>query len=218
MRDAGASFVVHKASQGDYHDPSFLKNFQASYGFLPRSTYHFFDNDYAPNVQAKTYWDAIQKVGFMKWGTHEGMFWWDLEDRKVAKYYYWGYWYDVIEEFKRLSGIPSNRIGIYSGYYYLMENLRFASSMQKRYFKQYKYWPADYQSDPLHPNFSEIRIPEPWTDDDVVMIQTGTPALGLRRGVYSKDIDYDITNKKNFEIMFPEWKRSDIRIRIGVKA
>lgn len=220
MKADGASFVVHKASQADYWDPAFITNWKASNGILPRSTYHFYDNSVSPKTQAKRYWKTIQEAINYAGGIHEGMYWLDLEDKRRSPYFYWLYWYDWLEEFKSVSGVPTHRIGIYSNYYYLTDALRMATTREKAYFKNYKYWPAHYFSNPANPNLSVLKLPEPYKDEDVIMIQTGTPPWGRRRGLFSEDVDYNVTTRAHFEIMFPNWieNKSDIRIRIRSAA
>jgi len=218
MQADGASFIVHKASQGDYRDPAFLENWKASNGILPRSTYHFYGNYVDPIKQARRYWATIQEGINYAGGVHEGMYWLDLEYNSRARYFYWLSWYDWLEEFKRVSRVPTDRIGIYSNYYYLLDAFKFATTGEKFYFKDYKYWPAHYVTDPVKPNLSTLRIPAPYHDEDVLMIQTGTPGMGTRRGVFSKEIDYDITSRRLFDLMFPNWNESKVDISISIRS
>jgi GH25 family lysozyme M1 (1,4-beta-N-acetylmuramidase) len=213
MRDYGASAVVCKASQRNYADPSFEYNWPAAKGILPRSSYHYYDNTYSAIGQAKVYWDVIKS-------DMEGVCWLDLEDRDSGTYRGWRYWYDWLETFKLLSGLPDDRIGIYTAYYYWMEEMQKANTFQQEYFKRYPLWLADYGkrgSDPLHPDLKAIIVPKPWYDSDCLMVQTGTPVIGLAAGVSSKEIDYNVFNggmDKFNQVFKPVAPAADIRISI----
>ena len=185
MRDYGASFVVIKASQGNWNDVDFLTNWHNSKGVLPRSSYHYFDNRFDPKVQARKYWDTISIDS-------EGICWLDLEDRELGDYSGWRNWYDFLEEFKNLSQLPSERIGIYTGFYYWNERLRNATMSQLDYFVQYPLWLASYPEDPFHPDYWNILCPPPWSSP--LILQSGTPAIGVQVGVESIEVDYDQFN------------------------
>jgi GH25 family lysozyme M1 (1,4-beta-N-acetylmuramidase) len=183
MRDYGASFVVIKASQGDFADVDFVTNWKNAKGVLPRSSYHYYDNRYDPKVQARKYTDVLRTDS-------EGIYWLDLEDRSAATFAGWRKWYDFLEEMKILT--PGIKLGIYTNFYYWVEYLRFATDLQLDYFKQYPLWLASYPEDPFHPDYRNILCPPPW--DSPLILQSGTPAIGLDAGVESKDIDYNQFN------------------------
>jgi hypothetical protein len=188
MADYGASFVIVKAGQGNWIDPDFLTSWHNSKGILPRASYWYYDNHYDPKAQARKYWDII-KID------PEGMCWLDLEDRSGGAYWDWRCWYDFIEEFKRVSGLPYERIGIYTGHYYWTDSTPSASTAQLSYFAKFPLWLAGYGvkgSDPLHPNYGLLMCPAPWLSP--LILQTGTPAIGQAAGVESLDIDYDQLN------------------------
>ena len=187
MRAYGMQFVIMKASQRNFSDPSFMYNWPAAKGILPRSTYHYYDNSYSAIAQAKIYWDTIKD-------DLEGICWLDLEDRKVGDYRGWEYWSDFLETFKLLSGLPNERIGIYTAYYYWLEEMRRANISQREYFRKYPLWLANYVDNPLQPDFSRIIVPNPWHDTDCLMVQTGTPVIGKVAGVASMELDYNIFN------------------------
>jgi GH25 family lysozyme M1 (1,4-beta-N-acetylmuramidase) len=183
MRDYGASFVIIKAGQGDWMDPDFWTNWHNSKGVLPRSSYWYYDNHYDPKVQAQKYWNIL-KID------PEGVCWVDLEDRESGGG--WRKWYDFLEEFRRVSGMPSERVGIYTGFYYWTEYLKLATEAQLEYFALYPLWLASYPPDPFHPDYKNILCPPPWCTP--LILQSGTPAIGKAAGVESLDIDYDIFN------------------------
>jgi hypothetical protein len=198
MHDYGASFVIIKAGQGDWRDPEFLTSWHNAKGILPRASYWYYDNRYEPKAQARKYWDII-KID------PEGICWIDLEDRQGGDYWDWKHWHDFIEEFKRVSGLPYERIGIYTAFYYWTESTRFATTAQLAYFSRFPLWEAAYgekDSDPLHPNYALLMCPPPWLTPEI--LQCGTPVIGHAAGVESLEIDYDQFNggDAEFERMF----------------
>lgn len=180
MKAYGARFVIIKAGQATYRDPDFEKNWQGAKGILPRASYWYYDNLVSPKIQVGAYRDIIE-------GRIEGICWLDLEDRTQGAYMSWRAWYDFIENFK--SFLPSVQIGIYTGHYYFEEFTMNATDAQRDYFKQFPLWLASYTQDPFKPNYAAIRIPRPWTS--CILLQSGTPAIGLAAGVESLEIDYN---------------------------
>ena len=207
MRSYGFDFVIIKAGQRNYVDPAFWVNWTAAKNILPRASYWYYSNSYSAIAQAKIYWDIIRDDA-------EGICWLDLEDSKLGNYRGWRYWYDWLETFKMLSGLPDERIGIYTAFYYWIDEMMKANLSQREYFKRYPLWLADYVNNPLHPDFSKIYIPSPWSDEDCLMVQTGTPVIGLQAGVSSKEIDFNYFNgdRDKFNRVFKPV--SDIRISI----
>jgi GH25 family lysozyme M1 (1,4-beta-N-acetylmuramidase) len=193
MKSYGASAVIMKASQGNWEDSKFDENWTAAKGLLPRASYHYYDNRYPPKDQARKYFDIIKK-------DLEGMCWLDLEDKQAGIYAGWRNWFDFIEELKAL--YPGARIGIYSGFYYMVEMLSYATKLQRDYFGQFSLWLAWYFSDPFHPIYKTIMTPLPWLVYDI--LQSGTPAIGIDAGVESKEIDYNQFNgdETKFKQMF----------------
>jgi GH25 family lysozyme M1 (1,4-beta-N-acetylmuramidase) len=183
MKSYGAKFVVIKAGQGNWPDPSFETNWKNAKGVLPRASYWYLDNRYPPKDQAEKYFEIIK-------GDLDGMCWLDLEDRQAGLYAGWRSWYDFIERLKAL--YPGVRLGIYSGFYYIVEMLSYATRAQRQYFEQFPLWLANYGSDPFHPNYSTIMTPLPWLD--YLILQSGTPAIGLEVGVGSREVDYNQFN------------------------
>jgi len=190
MRDYGASFVIIKAGQGDWMDQDFPVSWTNAKGVLPRASYWYYDNRYDPKEQAQLYWNIIRD-------DPEGICWLDLEDRQSGSYAGWRKWYDFIVEFQRLLG---REIGIYTGFYYWVERMAYATEAQIEYWKQFKLWLASYPENPFEPDYENILIPPPW--DKYEILQSGTPAIGLAAGVESKDIDYDLMTDTAFEQMF----------------
>lgn len=201
MKLWGMRGCVIRASHGDDDDRAFIYNWAACRNVLPRAPYHYYENQVRPLAQAEKFWSRIED-------DVEGMLFLDLEDKTEGKYYHWDYWYQFLEHLKRLSGFTSDDIGIYTGHYYITEtfNNQNASALERAYFRQYKLWKAFYgprNSNPLKPLFSIIPPTIPWTDNETLAIQTGTPVIGHAAGAYSFEMDYNRANgKTNFEMMF----------------
>lgn len=184
MKDWGFRAVGIKAGQGDFRDPDFDTHWNGARGILPRFSYFFYDNLFDPFKQANNYWGIIQ-------GEREGPCVVDLEHRP-ADPYIWRKWYDFLELFKHLSKLPSDWIWIYTGHYYFEEFTMSATDYQREYFKQYPLWLAAYTQDPFKPNYPDLRVPRPWST--CILLQSGTPAIGLAAGVESKELDYNQMN------------------------
>ena len=212
MKQWGFAGCVIRASHGALADNAFAYNWAACRGVLPRSSYSYYENLIEPKRQAEKHWSQIED-------DFEGMAFLDLEDETTAKYYHWDYWYQWLERFKVLSGLPSDKIGIYSGYWYLKDNFKLMNAAQREYFRQYRLWLAWYGpkgTDPLKPDFESMLVPLPYAHEDLLMVQTGTPVIGRAAGVYSEELDYNRMNGRiNFERMFGHYQpKADISISI----
>lgn len=207
MRDYGASFVIIRAGQGKWEDPDFQVSWANAKGILPRNSYFYFDNNYDPKEQAEKYCSIIN-------GDHEGYCWLDLEDPEPGVYKSWKYWYDFLVHFRSICNYP---IGIYSNYWYMRDMLQFTTAAQRDWFKQFPLWLASYPSNPFVFDHSLIRIPPPW--NEYVMIQSGTPAIGIAAGVESEEIDYNIWMKEDqFSVFFPSTGEPDMADYIEIKS
>jgi GH25 family lysozyme M1 (1,4-beta-N-acetylmuramidase) len=116
MKAAGASFVIVRAGQRNYTDPDFAHNWQAAkQAGLPRGTYWLFDSRADPKEQARLWWELIKDdIG-------ELPHFLDLEEKYGGSWSGWQHWYDMLYEFQRISKLPVERIGIYTGFYYWIE-------------------------------------------------------------------------------------------------
>jgi lysozyme len=184
MKAGGASFVILKAGQGNWKDERFDENWKNAKGVLPRASYHYYDNRYDPKDQARKYYDILRT-------DLEGTCWLDLEDRTAGVYAGWRHWYTFLEELKFLL-YPGAQVGIYSNFFFLTEMLTYANTFQRNYFKQYPLWLANYGTDPFHPRYESVLMPSPWTE--CLILQSGTPDIGIEAGVESREIDYNQFN------------------------
>ncbi len=188
MREQGMRFTVFKASQANYPDPSFVYNREAVRGILPWHSYHYYDNNVDPRVQADRFWETNRD-------DPGGMLWLDLEDRDPGNFRSIHHWYNFLERLRYVSGYPRNKIGIYTAYWYWKEEAVKWTPSTVEYFKQYPLWLANHwPGAEIEPPFAVITVPAPWDEGDVLMLQSGTPVLGTDCGVSSKEIDFNIFN------------------------
>lgn len=176
MWNYGASFIIIRAGQGTWEDPDFRINWMNARGILPRHSYWYYDNRYRPRQQARLYWSLIED-------DFEGMMWLDLEHMKAGDYKGWKGWFDFLDELINVIGVPADRIGIYTGYYYWVENAP-KTELSLRWFGQFKLWLAWYTT-----KVEEVQIPKPWKT--MFLWQDGTYPVGPLVGVESREIDHD---------------------------
>lgn len=164
--------VIIRAGQRDYKDIAFNVSWKlAKEAGLLRGSYWFYDSRAEPKRQAEKYIEVLgDDMG-------ELPLWCDLEESYNGLYKGWKYWYDFIERLKALA--PGKTIGIYTGYYYWLENTAGAPIASKDYFGQYPLWIARYGAEPL--------IPYPW--DDWAIWQFTSSGDGSLYGVVSQEID-----------------------------
>lgn len=188
MRNYGMRFTILKASQANYPDPSFVYNRAAVDGVLPWHSYHYYDNFVDARLQADRFWATNED-------NPPQMLWLDLEDKHTGAFRGLNYWYNFLERLKYISKYPADRIGIYTGISFWKEETASWSAVSKNYFKQYSLWLANYWlGKEQMPPFQVIEVPYPWTDENVLILQSGTPAIGKACGVSSLEIDFNIFN------------------------
>lgn len=181
MKLYGTRFVIIKAGQGDYKDPGFDYNWGAAKeAGIPRGSYFFEDKDFSPKAQANKYWTLIRDdIG-------EGICAMDFEsgshnDLDSA--------YIFLNEFQQLSGLPNNKIVIYTGYPYWKNAINNAN---RDWFTKFVLWEAWYPDMTQEHPESEVLIAPTW--NKVTFWQDGTPFIGQEVGVQSKDIDHNLFN------------------------
>lgn len=175
MKAKGCSGVIMKVGQGLGTDRDWKVNSKnANDAFLPVGGYWYYDNRVEPKRQAEAMAEALKGV------TVQLGLWLDLEDRTEGVYKGWKNWYVFLEKLKEL--VPSQKIGIYTGYYYWVERTA-GSGIPKGsldYFKKYPLWIAAY-------NNTAPLIPAPWKD---YAIWQFTDLLdGIAYGAESKELD-----------------------------
>lgn len=178
MRNYGVSFVNIKAGQLTYSDEDWKYNWEESRkAGLNRGSYWFCDKYDTGVAQARKYWELLKgDVGEgIHFADYEGGSWTD-----------WNQLYNFLSEFQQKSGLPDERIGIYTGYYYWVKYSPLLTS-KLNWFSKYPLWLAWYTS-----NINDVQIPKPWKE--CLMWQSGTPAIGFQVGVESREIDYNLFN------------------------
>jgi GH25 family lysozyme M1 (1,4-beta-N-acetylmuramidase) len=135
----GAEFTILRAGQGSWIDNYFQKNYDASEGMLPRSTYWFFDQRYKPSRQAELL------AAVLKDNPLEGYIWADYErDYEGASYAKWEDFHTFLREIERLIPDMVGRIGVYTRYYYFSEKV---PSDKWYLFEKYPFWEARYEAE-----------------------------------------------------------------------
>lgn len=190
MKAWGTRFVIIKAGQHNYQDPGFSYNWiAAKENGIPRGSYWFLDYRSSPIEQARKYWSLI------KHDVGEGIHSCDFEsgsDHKLDSLY------QFMNEFQQISGLPNNKIAVYTGTYYFKEAI--ANSLaQRAWFSKFPLWLAWYADNP-----EIVEIPFPWSK--VTLWQDGTPPWGYEVGAWSRDIDRNKFNgtEDEFKTYFGE--------------
>lgn len=178
MKSYGASFCISKAGQYNFQDRDFTYNFaETRKAGLARASYWFCDFRSRGKEQAQAYWNFLLKNGYdgeICFADYEAGAWSD-----------WNELYNFIFEFQRISQLPNHKIGIYTGYYFWLENMP-KTELERSYFKEFPLWLAYYTND-----VSFVKVPKPWVESELILWQAGTPAIGREVGVESREIDYN---------------------------
>lgn len=178
------SGMILRAGQAGYEDSRFRTNSEgARLVGLPQGSYFFYDSREDPFVQAARWWTAVK--------TYKGELphFLDIEENYGGKYKGWQNWKLCIKEFLRLSGLPVERVGIYTAYWYWMTYAPITNSTELTWFKQFTLWLAWYTANPAN-----VIIPRPWTIEDLWGWQYGTTSpdgtpRGELFGMQSKEVD-----------------------------
>lgn len=177
-----ADFVIIRAGQGAYADADFKDNWRrAKEAGLPRGSYWFYDSRADPRQQAELW------AGLLAGDMGELPLFADIEENYKGEFTGWRYWKDFLDRLKALVG--SKEIGIYSAYYYWLENTTNATTQpnELEYFHGYPLWIANY-------GVSQPLIPKPWGANEWLFWQFTAMGDGLTYGVESSDIDLNYFN------------------------
>ena len=167
--------VIAKASQAAFADIQFQNNWINSRGKFPRGAYHYYDSREEPRKQAQFFWSLVKNdpMELMPVVDYEENYGGIFKGHKNLRIF--------LEELMRLSGLPKDRIIIYTGYYYWLANSP-TNSTELSWFKDFRLWEAWYTTNPAN-----VRIPAPWTE--LLLWQWGTPTWGIELGAQSEEID-----------------------------
>lgn len=176
-----ADAVIIKCGQRNYSDPAFNINWEmAGKSGIPRGSYWFCDKNETPKKQAQLYYSLI------KHDIGEGFHAADFEALSSPN----GSWLDLnslyifINEFQQLSGLPDEKIAVYTGYYDFADAIKNANI---DWFSKFPLWLAWYINNPDY-----VKIPGTWKE--VTLWQYGTPVEGYDAGVHSLEIDSSFFN------------------------
>jgi len=125
--------VIIRAGQNTWQDIAFDVSWRAAKeAGLQRGSYWFYDSRANPKRQAEKYVEVLGN------DAGELELWCDFEDNYGGPYGGMYNWYDFMERIRAL--MPNKQLGIYTGYYYWLENTKSIES----YFAQYPLWIAAY--------------------------------------------------------------------------
>ena len=177
MKVGGAAFVIIRSGQNLWADPDFKLNWQAAKRVLPRGSYWFYDSRVEPKRQADLW------VSLFDGDYGELPLFADFEDNYGGAWNKWQDFYVFLERVRAI--IPAiKEVGIYTAYYYWLENTMYADGATE-YFKQFPLWVANYGvTSPL--------VPKPWTG--WTFWQYTDKGDGSTYGVESKNIDLNYFN------------------------
>jgi GH25 family lysozyme M1 (1,4-beta-N-acetylmuramidase)/uncharacterized protein YgiM (DUF1202 family) len=182
MRDS-AGYVIVRAGQNLWADTDFKGNWrEAKLAGLPRGSYWFYDSRADPKRQAELW---VQQFGG---DFGELPLFGDFEETYNGKYKGWKNWYTFLERLKQL--LPAGKeIGIYTGYFYWLENAPSPTyeAANLQYFHKYPLWIANYGN-------PKPMIPKPWADNEWSLWQFTDNGNGGLYGVESGNIDLNYFN------------------------
>lgn len=174
MKSAGAKYVIIRGGQNSWIDPDFVDNWRmAKEVGLPRGAYWFFDSRYPADKQAEIFASLFAN------DPPEMEVWLDLEENYGGPYGGVANWKRFIDRFKQLC--PNITIGIYTSYGYISGKI---PSSESTYFKSMLLWLAWYTA-----GIEGVEVPYPWTENEWLFWQWGTPAWGIEFGCESVEID-----------------------------
>lgn len=177
MKAWGVDFVIIRAGQNKWIDSDFVISWEAArIAGLPRAAYWFYDPRVSPLTQAKIFTDLVRN------DPPEGRLWIDLEFPTSwgGTFTGWMHWKAMIEETKRLSGLP---VGVYTANWWWSQQ----AIGDYAYFGQYPLWVAQYTN-----SAADVTLPKGWTK--AIIWQDGTPAIGREVGVESVEVDHNKFN------------------------
>ena len=180
MRRAGAGYIIIRAGQNLWGDRDFKANWRESKAAgMPRGSYWFYDSRADPKKQAELW------VSQFDGDFGELPLWCDFEDNYGGSFRGWKHWYNFMERLKALT--PNKELGVYTAYYYWLENMAGAPTASVNYFKQYPLWIANYGT-------TKPLVPKPWTMDEWTFWQFTDNGDGPLYGVESGNIDLNYFN------------------------
>lgn len=165
--------VIIRAGQRYWEDIRFKINWQKTKeAGLPRGSYWFYDSREDPKKQAALWWSLIQ--GDLGELVHVA----DFEESYSGPYGMPSHFQTFIQEFQRLSGLPDDKIAIYTGYFWWINRIG-----NNAFFRRFAPWIAWYAPMDI------VRVPSPWIETDLIFWQYTPSGDGPLYGVSSQEID-----------------------------
>lgn len=173
MKAAGLFGVIIRAGQNTWADIKFKINWAlAKAAGLPRGSYFFYDSRVDPGRQAKLWADQLgDDLGEL---AHAA----DFEESYGGPFGKKEHFKAFLQEFQRLTGLPNDRIMIYTGFFWWLARVG-----DDPWFRRYSLWLASYG------RMDQVRIPAPWTIEDFLLWQYTAEGNGTAYGVGSREID-----------------------------
>jgi len=167
MKADGRKGVIVRAGQRYWIDSQYKTNVTgAKAAGLLTGNYWFYDSRDTPQNQAKLWWNTVKGERLDLFAVP------DLEDGYNGQYANKASYKAFITEFQSLSGLPNDKIVIYSGYYWWNEHVGNDS-----FFAKYRLWL------PWYAAASVVKVPAPWTESTLEMWQyQQTPDLNWWNG------------------------------------
>lgn len=165
--------VIIRAGQRTWEDSQFKVNWAgAKSAGIPRGSYWFYDSREKPENQAALWWSLLKgDVGEL---VHAA----DFEESYGGPYGTTAHMRTFLSEFQRLSGLPNERLAVYTGYYWWADR-----TAGDPWFAKYWLWLAWYAQ------MANVRIPPPWVSSGLLFWQFTSSGDGQLYGVSSKEID-----------------------------
>lgn len=173
------NYIILKSSQANYADPKITRNISESNRVgLPYGLYHFYDDRFSPSVQAETF--ARLSSGAVE-------LWCDWESTYGGQYKSIR---DVVAFMERVEDLTGKEVGMYTGYYWFVDNSTYVTAAQFRYLSERPLWLAWYTNDHTPKEIERVKIPKPWVEMEIW--QYGTPAIGYEMGAQTAEIDMNL--------------------------
>jgi GH25 family lysozyme M1 (1,4-beta-N-acetylmuramidase) len=169
----GLDGVIIRAGQRYWPDIRFKENWQkAKTAGIPRGSYWFYDSRQDPKKQAALWASLIgDDPGEL---VHAA----DFEESYGGSFGKRDDFKTFILEFIRLTGLPDDRIVIYTGFFWWAARVG-----NDIFFRRFNLWLAWYAQ------MEAVRVPQPWPESELLFWQYTSSGEGGLYGVGSKEID-----------------------------
>jgi GH25 family lysozyme M1 (1,4-beta-N-acetylmuramidase) len=169
----GLDGVIIRAGQRNWLDTKFKINWgKARDAGIPRGSYWFYDSREDPKKQADLW------AGLIEDDPGELVHAADFEESYGGPWGKVSHLKDFLMRFKENTGLPDDRIPNYTGYYWWLSRVG-----NDFFFRRFPLWLAWYSQ------MEAVKVPLPWTQDDLLFWQYTSSGDGQFYGVGSKEID-----------------------------